>query len=246
MQLFCFYQLFCLLDVFGGVFHWGVWQVTHGAKEIQVGPCLLLQSSGVLDLKERRRCLSESMRGAHCWGSKLCGWEHLIESSDAVLLCQYFHHRPEIYLWLMGRIPNTLADLSVHHLVRIIIKAVCVVWERGNPRLVSSLPRFSRSICVSFLYQEKKSQSRLLCSFTCCVHHGDKTTVRVSWEASLKWYGWGSFLSKKFITCSFLYQIPRGAYASRFFFPFLDRNTETWVSLQRQIIEKKIHFRYWV
>lgn len=86
----------------------------------------------------------------------------------------------------MGRIPNTLADLSVHHLVRIIIKAVCVVWERGNPRLVSSLPRFSRSICVSFLYQEKKSQFRLLCSFTCCVHHGEETIVRVSWEASLE------------------------------------------------------------
>lgn len=58
----------------------------------------------------------------------------------------------------MGRIPNTLADLSVHHLVRIIIKAVCMVWGRGNPRLVSSLSRFFAAFAFPF-YIRKRSHS---------------------------------------------------------------------------------------
>lgn len=52
----------------------------------------------------------------------------------------------------MGRIPNTLADLFVHHLVRIIIKAVCVVWERGKPKArLQSFQIFSQHLRFPFI-----------------------------------------------------------------------------------------------
>lgn len=83
------YRLLCLLDVFGRGFHRRVRQVAHGAEEVQVGPCLLLQSSAVLDLKQAQ--LSECKRHVlYLDSTSLCHWYYLVDISKIGLLCPVY------------------------------------------------------------------------------------------------------------------------------------------------------------
>lgn len=64
----------------------------------------------------------------------------------------------------MERIPNTLADLFVHHLVYIITKAVCVVWERGKPKAprLQSFQIFSQHFRFPFISGKAVAASLLI------------------------------------------------------------------------------------